>query len=397
MGDGDWYCTGEGPMRGWFYFATYNGMNPTGTTFTPDTGILRFEGSVNQDTFSPSVYNPWKNFSSYTIQEGGVMNDYTLYHEPKEGTYEIGWKDRADYQYDPAATETAVYTIHTIPAVTVSSTSNLQTKFHFAYGGQGDLGDIFTGDPSNTATWDLSYSMAGKTSANLVEHGAGEILAGVRVMCPHDDSYLERDIAKAYMRLHLFVFASVKGPTQQGSLNYNATEIFPYAPTDSAKILGLTSLGFYTKSIIQRQDAIYTNKGTLSRYSGSAYEGGISFDSQAGTSSAGPTCYVLPGISNYGSNLNDARRELISSFNIVSDPYNFKSPSELNSILGAEGTYYVRPDPFTLYYDPTGSQKKYSRGNDDTRMLFVLHIAGGNSMVTGLRPVFFDPAFYPNP
>lgn len=382
--DSERYLTDDGKLRCWIYLSTFNGLNPSGTTFTADRGTIGIEGCAAVEAKDYVVYNPWKNFAGYSIKQGGVMNDYTLYREPVDPAGGSGWKDRNAHQHAPSEPYSAVYSVNGIPGIAAGSEENLALRFRFAEGEQGELGDIFSGSASNgNGSWSVSYSMYGKTSDDITEHGAGLILAEVRFVNPHDGSYIERVIAEAYMRLHLFVFASVTGPYKHESLYDNALEIYPYSPTDGKHIIALENLGFYSRSIIERQDAITTGKGSITRFGGSAYEGGIMFDNQRAVHGApGASAYVLSE-----SNLNyKSKNDLRLSFAGASIAYKFKSLGELDGILGTRSLYYDRTDDFTLCYDPTGDEGRYSRQDSnypDSEKLFVLHV---------IPTFFFDPA-----
>lgn len=292
-----------------------------------------------------------------------------------------------------AEPSSATYTFRTIPAVRVRFEESLKINFRFQHGNQGDMGDIFTGKPSNTATWDTSFSMHGKTEADITEHGAGKVLAQVRVMNAHDGSYLSKNIGEAYMRLHFFVWASVAGPYIYSSLYYNSCEIYPYCFTGGKDIIALTNLGFFQKPIFSPSSDIYTNIAVLVHESGSAYEGGVSFDGgQSWSSRSGASIYVLKG-GNYGDDETSEtmrRINLRKSFTTSSHPYVLRDVDELHSVLGND-TYFHRADPYTLYYDPTGNAKTYSLSDKNTDKLFVVHLGGRHAIMNHLHPYFFDP------
>ncbi|MBR1782736.1 MAG: DUF4906 domain-containing protein [Bacteroidales bacterium] len=176
---------------------TYEGVAALITSakeFNVDSGTLFISGHKsdrNQHNCTFRSYNPWYFWyqAGENVHSGGVMNDYTLYHEPngRRGTAKTGWEPNP--QTPP--TETASYSA-AIPNAIVNRPENLKLNASFQEDG-GYLGyKVATGQPNvvspdftPTTKYRLVATVANmanydwRTLGNYLWYEKGHYLAGV--------------------------------------------------------------------------------------------------------------------------------------------------------------------------------------------------------------------------
>lgn len=284
-----------------------------------------------------------------------------------------------------------------------------------------------------TSTWKLRYSMKDMTESQVKTHNAGKIDVVLRIINPFNDASpsLDKKVAEAYVKLHLYVWPAPyevvpvspawRSVTGHG-WGYSA---FPFCYTNGKTVYALDGSGFFSKPILLPATETHTTISAAFLKGMAASVGAISRD-------AGRSSYV--GSATYQFYSNDAfsdsdtkTRRLNMLLGYMSDnqstsPFMLRAPTDykrneiryseqvgmgwqpyyendvaydgLNKVLGS-ATFY-RADDYTLYYDPTGSEYKYSYRDNDlqetTDKLFVIHI-GGNNM--GIRHGhYFDPSWF---
>ena len=283
--------------------------------------------------------------------------------------------------------------------------------------------EFFTTSQTISSNWDLTYSMNGLTSDDITTHGAGKLDVILKIVNPYDKTgvTLDRKVSEAFMRLHLWVWASVTEATQihpsysSGSSQGWAYKVTPYVFTDGKQISAISSL--FTRNIFKPQGETYTTASTtyLRGYAANLSMGGDYYGNK------GEATWQFRNDNLFQSDWQDAKKrsELMkvlssSTGNSIFEfrmPVNqsvtwpdFYGPGQsyteniegLNSILGGDD-YFHRQTATRLYYDPTGPAHKYVYDNEDvgTNKLFVIYI-GETSLA--INPYFFDPARgYVNP
>lgn len=283
--------------------------------------------------------------------------------------------------------------------------------------------EFFTTSQTIGSNWDLTYSMNGLTSNDIKTHGAGQLDVILKIVNPYDKTgvTLDRKVSEAFMRLHLWVWASVTEVTQihpsyssgaSTGWSYKAT---PYVFTDGKPISAINSL--FTRNIFKPQSETYTTASTtyLRGYSANLSMGGDYYGNK------GEATWQFRNDNLFQTDWSDAKKrsELLSV--LCADTGNsifefrtranqevtwpdFYGPGQsyketiegLDSILGGSD-YYHRQSATRLYYDPSGPAHTYVSGStaEGTNKLFVIYI-GETSLA--INPYFFDPARgYVNP
>ena len=394
------------------YLDTYAGLNPgTGESFPVDNARIAMKGYADAHaahyrtpvSLPVSAYNPWR-FMDLPVQ-GATMNDYTLYHEPKgwKAQSQVGWE--ASPAFKPE--EKAAYSLD-VGNVVVANLENLRFNAGFNDGG-GYLGHkLFSGTPDKEKSWKLNYSMAGLQEGDIESHNAGKVLILLQLHNPHNASSpaLERVVAEAYVRLHLYVWPAVKDvlnwqgsyvipSTQQTVTDGWVFEAYPFAYTEGKSIHGLEDNGyenFFALSVLKARTELYTNLANVDLVSTSASQGTIARDINLRT---GMAVWRFQDKNAFNSTSSEAQRrsqlmEALSGVQMRNPPFIFKANTgndNLGSVLGS-GTFY-RHDDVTLYYDPSGSKRIYSTGSGDRDKLFVIHFGGGQELQSSY---YFDSA-----
>ncbi len=275
--------------------------------------------------------------------------------------------------------------------------------------------EFYTISKSIPSTWDLTYSMNGLTSDDVKTHSAGLFNVILKIVNPFNSSSptMDKIVSQAYMRLHLYVWASVTGVTTT-SPGYSSSgpgwvyQAYPYVFTDGKRIMGLDNF-FTSKYVIRPQAETYT-KASTTYFRGSGAELRLGGD-YYGT--AAESVWQFRNDNTFSTTSTDAQRrsELMSALstnegNSVflfrtsnSETVNFPdyygpgqansiTYSGLNSVLGSD--YYHRESSTCLYYDPSGPAYTYTVAptGQGTSKLFVIHI-GETALVS--NPYFFDP------
>ena len=255
------------------------------------------------------------------------------------------------------------------------------------------------------ATWKLNYSMAGLREGDIVSHNAGKALVMLQVVNPHNAASpaLEKVVAEAYVRLHLYVWPAVKDLLRwNGSYEIPSThevvtegwvfEAYPFAFTEGKAIHGLENAGygnFFTYSVLKARSEVYTNVSNADLVSTSASQGAIARDISIRT---GMAVWRFKNGDSFSTSSSEAQLHsqlmaALSGVHTGSPPFIFKPNNELSTVLGS-GTFH-RDGDVTLYYDPSGSERVYSTGSGDTNKLFVIHFGNGQDL---LSAYYFDSA-----
>ncbi len=470
--------TSDGSFNINTYITTYNGLSPSGFSFTVDEAHLSMRGHASDRGIHSTVYqawNPWKNILSGAV--GTVLDDYTLYCTPNMHgeTPNYGWKTSGAGYNPPQPTDNATLNIQN-PVVANEGNVTFNTLFD---GTNNYLGNICSIDPShplyktsadfNPSTWSLIvdvtdhinydkkrlydylyardlrfydttdmdrqlseynysfviggayntsndawndaptgvsastpssiqgtafrvvsnaprsewtmiYGMKGKTKSDITTHGAGKINMLMRIHNIHDHSYLECKIAEAWMRLHIYIWPVAYAPEP-----YHPTGTGPYASNlasadwcFSASLwapvgnhLPAMNFIFEGHTITEPQEEIYG--GVFLAYQSAITAGIINeTESRSGT--------VSWGIAGHRAiNTPSALREFLYE---TTAPFLFKKSSDLNAMLPDA---FYRYSPTILYFDPSGSEKRYSHGTGDSSKLFVLYLMGGSEGGSGVR------------
>ena len=283
--------------------------------------------------------------------------------------------------------------------------------------------EFFTTSETIGSNWDLTYSMNGLTSDDITTHGAGKLDVILKIVNPYDKTgvTLDKKVSEAFMRLHLWVWASVTETTQihpsysggssQG-WTYKAT---PYVFTDGKPISAISSL--FSRNIFKPQGETYTTASTtyLRGYAANLSMGGDYYGNK------GEATWQFRNDNLFQTDWSDARKrsELMSvlSSNTGNSIFEFRRANNesvtwpdfygpgqsyteniegLNSIIGGDD-YCYRQSATRLYYDPSGPAHTYVSGSTSQgqNKLFVIYI-GETSLA--INPYFFDPARgYVNP
>ena len=387
------------------FIDNYEGLSPGKETyFFVDEARIGMKDYGKPVSIKFYAYDPWRYIAAPV--QGATMNDYTLYHEPG------GWSSQALVGWDPypvyKPVETGTYSLE-VGKVVVADADNIQMDARFNDGG-GYLGHkLFTGTPNKvdsdySATWTLTYSMAGLQDGDIVSHNAGKALVVLQVLNPHNPSSppLERVLAETYIRLHLYVWPAVFDLLRwHGSHEIPLTgavvtegwvfEAYPFAFTEGKRIHGLENKqyeNFFSLSVLKAQEEVFTNISTADLVSTAASQGTIARDISARTGMAVWRFKDenMLSVSDTESGPRNLLMEALSGVHTHTPPFLFKTNDELASVL--RGGTFFRQDDVTLYYDPSGSDRVYSTGAGDKAKLFVIHFGGGQELHSSY---YFDP------
>ena len=275
------------------------------------------------------------------------------------------------------------------------------------------------------STWKLTCSMTGLEDKDVNTRSAGKVDIVMQVVNPYNSESptLDLRIANAYIRLHLYVWPAASGVTTAFPGWHDTGSgwgyyTFPYCFTDGKEIRGLE--GFWSKQTLISTTEVHTNNTTAILKSNSASIGIISRNLTA----ISPAFFQFYNNAIFNSYWSDTRLKdaLMTELkgNEISQPFTFRNANNisrdeivsweqygssgsswtdnkqsinydgLNTILGA-GTFYKQGD-YTLYYDPSGTQYKYTYpgGRETTTdKLFVIHL--GDERFS--RCYYFDTYF----
>ena len=290
----------------------------------------------------------------------------------------------------------------------------------------GILGVTFnTESRTVSSTWNLICSMTGLEDKDVNTRSAGKVDIVMQVVNPYNSESptLDLRIANAYIRLHLYVWPAASGVTTAFPGWHDTGSgwgyyTFPYCFTDGKEIRGLE--GFWSKQTLISTTEVHTNNTTAILKSNSASIGIISRNLTA----ISPAFFQFYNNAIFNSYWSDTRLKdaLMTELkgNEISQPFTFRNANNisrdeivsweqygssgsswtdnkqsinydgLNTILGA-GTFYKQGD-YTLYYDPSGTQYKYTYpgGRETTTdKLFVIHL--GDERFS--RCYYFDTYF----
>lgn len=259
--------------------------------------------------------------------------------------------------------------------------------------------------------------MNGLTSEDINVHSAGRLGVILKIVNPYDPTgvTLDKVVSTAHMRLHLWVWASVRGvqvvnPSYdsfgQHGWGYTAS---PYVFTDGKPVAALQQL--FSSNVLQPHAETYTTSGTT-YFRGEAVNMSFSGDYYG---YKGEAVWQFRNDHIFSDESSDAQkrtqlRNVLSTvegnsvfvFRMMDSKSvtypDFYGPGEaqtltfdgLNTILGGD-SYASRDGDWTLYYDPSGSYNTYkiSPVGVPENKLFVFHI-GGSALAT--NPYFFDPS-----
>lgn len=447
------------------YIKTYKGLSPSGNSFKVDEariGMAKSSQAVHNTEFW--AWNPWKNISR--IENGKIMNDFTLYKVPAQSSPYTGWytytSSSPSYLTEYRPVESSNYTMDLQNAV-IANPKNLTFDMEFKdITGKPRLGNICTGNPGKAAadynasayslflditdqsnydkqriyeylyargfqfvniddmnsqiaqydytfvigsaystvdaawqsapsgvsastpssiqgtkfrvvansafsTWTMTYGMKGKTENDIKEHGAGELSIYMQVHNAYDDSYLERQVGKAWMRLHAYIW---------GEVSFYSTDTFitsvKWLTGGDPNMNGLPAILHYETTLTARGG---------SGIDASAQMSSLSSASQAWCSpSRDPAVtWVTPTLSK------QSRNKFVDFIRSCKQPWSF----DLSNISDANKSYkyYITSEGGVsgglLYYDPTAtiSGGTFTIDSDvapyntqNTRKLYVFHI-----------------------
>ena len=353
----------------------------------------------------------WTNPAATPAQRKSVVDDAFS----SGYIYITGWENTADAAWERTS----------LPAGISKTTPTAISGVFF---------EIQTRSETISSTWTLRYTMKNMEESDVKTHNAGKIDVVLRIINPFNDASpsLDKKVAEAYVKLHLYVWPAPyevvpvspawRSVTGHG-WGYSA---FPFCYTNGKTVYALDGSGFFSKPILLPATETHTTISAAFLKGMAASVGAISRD-------AGRSSYV--GSATYQFYSNDAfsdsdtkTRRLNMLLGYMSDnqstsPFMLRAPTDykrneiryseqmgmrwqpyyendvaydgLNKVLGS-ATFY-RADDYTLYYDPTGNERKYTYAEtganpETTDKLFVIHI-GGNTM--GIRHGhYFDPAWF---
>lgn len=392
----DGSCTVEAWLK------TYSGIAslivPSGAAFQADQVQIGITGhTADRGLFEApfNVWNPWKNLSAPA--QAGVMDDYTLYCEPgasQNGLAGVGWSPA---QTRPAGGDPDNLTL-SIQNPVLASLGNTSLHARFA-DGTGELESLCSGTPGKTAadapvsassTWELTMGLKGRTAAETGTHNAGKLEVILQLANAYDHTVLEKTVAEAFIRLHLYIWPSVSGPDlvngNGGAPQYKQFRIAPLCHTWGKEIPVLDS--FFQNPVLEASSQVHTRGIGACTLQEPVSQLGVIARSPGNQSHAAsyltPNSYTIP-----------SKEDLRRCFVIASSPFSFRAAGNgtrndetffgLDHFLG-NGNYTL-PDEYTLTYDPSGNKQTYSYGNTSPAQLFVFHI--GNASPGGDFPGFF--------
>ena len=352
----------------------------------------------------------WTNPAATPAQRKSVVDDAFS----SGYIYITGWENTADAAWERTS----------LPAGISKTTPTAISGVSF---------EIQTRSETISSTWTLRYSMKNMEESDVKTHNAGKIDVVLRITNPFNSlsPSLDKKVAEAYVKLHLYVWPAPYevvpvSPAWQSSTGHGwGYSAFPFCYTNGKKVYALDGSGFFSKPILLPATETHTTISTAFLKGMAASVGAISRD-------AGRSSYV--GSATYQFYSNDAfsdsdtkTRRLNKLLGYMSDnqsnsPFKLRIPTDykrnelryseqmgtgwqpyyendvaydgLNKVLGS-ATFH-RADDYTLYYDPTGNERKYTYregGNwQTTDKLFVIHIGG---LLMGIRDGhYFDPAWF---
>lgn len=298
--------------------------------------------------------------------------------------------------------------------------------------------EIQTRSETISSTWTLRYSMKNMEESDVKTHNAGKIDIVLRIINPFNDASpsLDKKVAEAYVKLHLYVWPA---PHEVSTSPYPwrsvtghgwTYSVFPYCYTGGKKVPGLDGRGFWSKEILLPTKESYSATFLVG---GAASIGSITRDddrSDGVQSIYGSATYQFRDNSIFSDDDSKARKmsklmDFMSSNHMSASPFTLRPASSdvvrdelrrsepasgggwtdvydynvtyqsLNSVLGS-ATFY-RANEYTLYYDPTGNERKYTYAEtganpETTDKLFVIHIGGNNVGMTENH--YFHPNWF---
>ena len=163
----DRFLAADGSYTLYTHIHTYQGISallvPYQKIFVADKALVSMSGHPERGTVETTfqAYNPW--YWITTIAQGGVMNDYTLYREPKGwlSSAAVGWETTPTHK--PVEPASATYS-STIGNAVVASLQNLQFNASFQDGG-GYLGNKVC--TSSNGPYNVSYDYQSETTYQL--------------------------------------------------------------------------------------------------------------------------------------------------------------------------------------------------------------------------------------
>ena len=409
---------GAGPAAVW------SGFSPSASTYY--TVRLRVPDLSNYDWKTIGDYlwydqghyltGVWVSPTATEAQRKQAVND-AFAHGPVILT---GWYNTAD----------AAWAHVTLPSgVTRSTPSAID----------GAVFETYTRTETISSTWKLRYSMKDMTESQVKTHNAGKIDVVLRIINPFNDASpsLDKKVAEAYVKLHLYVWpapyrVSDTYPFHSVSGHGWAYSVFPYCYTGGKRVPGLDGRGFWGKGILIPATESYS---TTFLIGGAASTGSITRDddrSDGVQSIYGSASYQFRDNSIFSDDDSQSRKmsklmDFMSSNHMSASPFTLRSASSdvvrdeytgrswqstgagsgwddekysrtydcLNTVLGS-ATFY-RANEYTLYYDPTGSDYKYTyavagSNPETTDKLFVIHIGGNNVGMTENH--YFHPNWF---
>ena len=303
----------------------------------------------------------------------------------------------------------------------------------------GAVFETYTRTETISSTWTLRYSMKNMEESDVKTHNAGKIDIVLRIINPFNDASpsLDKKVAEAYVKLHLYVWpapyrVSDTYPFHSVSGHGWAYSVFPYCYTGGKKVPALDDRGFWGKGILLPATESYS---TTFLIGGAASIGSITRDddrSDGVQSIYGSASYQFRDNSIFSDDDSQSRKmsklmDFMSSNHMSASPFTLRSASSdlvrdeytgrswqstgtgsgwddekysrtydcLNTVLGS-ATFY-RANEYTLYYDPTGSDYKYTyavagSNPETTDKLFVIHIGGNNVGMTENH--YFHPIWF---
>ena len=269
-----------------------------------------------------------------------------------------------------------------------------------ASGISGRLGISYqVGANSQRKKWTLTYTMKGVKREDITTHGAGKLRVMVRIRNPWDGSYLERQVGEAFMRLHIFAWPIVDGPspavTNEG-ISSGSFSMGLYAPVEhyTAPLNRLLKGSGGRLYVAEPEKELWFN--------GANYTAPISYehDVHIGTTEqkaimATPYWYLPEDWAYLGQMDSQSAmrtfKELLGHG--MQFPFKFKSEGKLNEI--AKDCWY-RADRYTLYYDPTGKEYEYSYNReglnkDKDGKLFVIYLGDPSSSMA--KFIYFPESY----
>ena len=266
--------------------------------------------------------------------------------------------------------------------------------------------------------------MKDMTESQVKTHNAGKIDVVLRITNPFNDESpsLDKKVAEAYVKLHLYVWPAPyevsTSPHPWCSVTGHGWtySVFPYCYTGGKRVPGLDGRGFWSKEILLPATESYS---TTFLVGGAASIGSITRDDDRSDGVQyiyGSATYQFRDNSIFSDNDSQSRKmsklmDFMSSNHMSGSPFTLRPASSdvvrnelrrsepasgggwtyvydnnityqsLNTVLGS-ATFH-RANEYTLYYDPTGSDYKYTYDDgtaevNRTNKLFVIHISGNN-------------------